>query len=65
MYPLYSSHNLIFVWKDVRLNSTHYIIMRIHNKIELKNIAITHSADVDYKDPMKIYREYTSKKYSF
>ena len=39
--------------------------MRIHNKTELKNIAITHSADVDYKDLMKIYREYTSKKYSF
>ena len=29
--------------KDVRLNSTHYMIMRINNKRELQNIAINHS----------------------
>ena len=31
--------------KDVRLNSTHYLIMKINNKRELQNIAINHSAD--------------------
>ena len=36
--------------KDARLNSTHYLIMKIHNKRELQNIAIDHSADIDYKD---------------
>ena len=36
--------------KDVRLNSTHYLIMKINNKRELQNIAINHSADIDYKD---------------
>ena len=36
------------VWKDVRLNSTHYLIMKIHNKSELQNIATNHSADIDY-----------------
>ena len=41
--------------KDVRLNSTHYLIMKINNKRELKNIAIDHSADIDYQDFMKIY----------
>ena len=35
------------------------------NKRELQNIAINHSADIDYKDFKKIYREYTSKPYSF
>ena len=30
--------------KDVRLNSTHYLIMKI-NKKELQNIAINHSAN--------------------
>ena len=45
--------------KDVRLNSTHYLIMKINNKRELQNIAINHSADIDYKDFMKIYRECT------
>ena len=42
--------------KDVRLNSTHYLIMKINNKRELQNIANNHSADIDYKDFVKIYR---------
>ena len=33
--------------KDVRLNSTH-LIMKVNNKRELQNIAINHSADIDY-----------------
>ena len=45
--------------KDVRLNSTHYLIMKISNKRELQNIVINHSADIDYKGFLKIYREYT------
>ena len=51
--------------KDVRLNSTHFLIMKINNRKELKNIAINHSADIDYKDFVKIYRECTRKPYSF
>ena len=35
--------------KDVRLNSTHYLIMKINNKRELQNIATNHSAYIDYK----------------
>ena len=33
--------------KEVRLNSTHYLIMKTHNKRELQQIAINHSADID------------------
>ena len=51
--------------KVVRLNSTHYLIMKINNKRELQNIAINHSADIDYKDFVKIYRECTKEPYSF
>ena len=51
--------------KDVRLNSTHYLIMKINNKRELQNIAINHSADIDYQDFMKIYRECTKEPYNF
>ena len=51
--------------KEVRLDSTLYFIMKINNKKELQNIAINHSADIDYKDFMKIYRKYTSEPYSF
>ena len=51
--------------KDVRLNSTHYLIMKINNKIELQNIAINHYADIDYGDFIKIYRECTKELYNF
>ena len=53
--------------KDVRLNSTHFVIMRILNKRELalKQIALNHSSDIDFKDFMKIYKECTKEPYSF
>ena len=51
--------------KDVRLNSTHYLIMKINNKGELQNIAINHSSDIDYQDFMEIYRECTKEPYNF
>ena len=39
--------------------------MKINNKRELQNITINHSANIDYKDFMKIYRECTKEPYSF
>ena len=39
--------------------------MKIHNKRELQQIAINHSADTDYKDFMNIYRKCTNKPHSF
>ena len=51
--------------KDVRLNSTHYLIKKINNRRELQNIATNHSADIDYKDFMKIYTECTREPYNF
>ena len=36
--------------KDARLNSTHYILMKIGNKKELKKIAEEKSGHLDYKD---------------
>ena len=51
--------------KDVRLNSTHYLIMKINPRKELQNIAIHHSEDIDYKNFMKIYRECSRELYSF
>ena len=43
--------------KDVRLNSTHFFIMKIPNKRQLQQIAVNHSSDTDFKDFMKIYRK--------
>ena len=51
--------------KDVRLNSTHYLIMKLNNRIELENIETGHSANIDYQDFKKIYRECTKEPYNF
>ena len=51
--------------KDVRLNSAQYLIMKINNKRELQNITINHSADINYKDFIKMYRECTKEPYNF
>ena len=40
--------------KELRLNFTHYLIMKVCNKRELRNIAINHSVDLDYKNVMNI-----------
>ena len=51
--------------KDVRLNSTNFFIMKIPNKRELRQIALNHSSDIDFKDFMKISKKYTAEPYSF
>ena len=51
--------------KDVRLNSTHFFILKIPNKRELQQIALNHSSDIDFKDFMSIYKKCTAEPYSF
>ena len=53
------------VSKDVRLNSTHFFIMKISNKRELQQIVLNQSSDIDFKDFMQIYKKYTTEPYSF
>ena len=74
MFIRYRKLNISFVFitqsyfsvpKDARLNSTHYLIMKINSKRELQNIAIKHSAEIDYQDLIKIYRECTREPYNF
>ena len=51
--------------KGVRLNSTHFFLMKISNKRELHQIALNHSSDIDFKDFIKIYKKCTAEPYSF
>ena len=51
--------------KHVRLNSTHFFIMKIPNKRELQQIALNHSSDIDFNDFMNIYKKCTTEPYSF
>ena len=41
--------------KDVRLNSTHFLIMTVLNKREIQQMALNHSSDIEFKDFIKIY----------
>ena len=51
--------------KDARLNSTHYILMKMGNKRELKSIAAENSGHLDFKDFLKTYNHCTRESYSF
>ena len=53
------------VSKDVRLNSTHFFIMKIPDKRKIHQIALNHSSDIDFKDFMKIYKKRSTELYSF
>ena len=50
--------------KEGRLNSTHYVIMKTQSRKELQNIPQENSVDIDFKDFLKTYKDYTSEPYS-
>ena len=62
---VFISQSSFSVPKDARLNTTHHFIMKINNRIELKNIVTDHSADIDYQDFKKIYRECIKEPFNF
>ena len=51
--------------KIVRLDCTHFFIMKIPNKHEPQQIASKHSSVIDFKDFMNLYEEYIAKPNSF
>ena len=53
---VFITQSYFFVPKDVRLNTTHYFIMKTNNKRELQNIARNHSADTDDKKLRKMHK---------
>ena len=59
------SQSYFKVSKTIRLNATHYFIMKIPNKRKLQQIASNHSSDIDFKAFMKVCKEYTQEPYSF
>ena len=63
--PFFITQSYFKVSEDVRLNITHFFIMKIQNKGELQQIALNHLSDIDFKDFIKIYNNRTEKPYSF
>ena len=51
--------------KDGRLNSTHFFVLKIPNKRELRETALNHSSDIDFQDFLNLYKQFTAKPYSF
>ena len=41
--------------KDIRLNSTHFFVMKIQNKRKLQQITFNHSSDIDFQDFKNLY----------
>ena len=64
IYIVFITQSYFRTPKDARLNSTHYVIMKIQSRKELQNIAQENSGDIDFKDFLKIYKDYTSEPYS-
>ena len=65
IFLIFITQSYFSVPKELKLNCTHYLIMKIHNRRESQNIAPNHSPDIEYKDFMKIYRKCTKEPYSF
>ena len=60
IFLVFITQSYFKVPKDVRLNTTHFFIMKILNKIELRQIAINHSSDIRTEDFVDIYRKCTT-----
>ena len=58
------SQSYFKVSRVVRLNTTHFFIMKIPNKRDVQQIASNQSSDIDFKNFMKIFRKYTAEPYS-
>ena len=43
----------------------HYFIMKVSNRRELQQTVSTHSSNIDFKDFMKLYKDFTKEPYSF
>ena len=51
--------------KITRLNAAHYFVMKIPNKRELQQIVSNDLSDIDFKNFMKLYKDYSKESYSF
>ena len=51
--------------KEVRVNSTHFFIMKIPNERELQQIALNYLSDIDFNGFIRIYKKCTAEPYSF
>ena len=51
--------------KNIRLNSTHYFVIKVPSKRGLQQIWFNHFSDIDLQDFMNLYRKSTAEPISF
>ena len=59
------SQSYFKVPKTIRLNAMHYFIMKTPNKKVFQQIASNRSSNINFKDFMKVYKDYTKDPYLF
>ena len=62
---LFITQSYFTVRNDVRLNATLFFVIKIQNRRQLHEIAITHTSDIDFAEFKRLYRRYMAKPYSF
>ena len=53
------------VARDVRLNATHFFIMKILRKRELQQISTNHSSDIDFDEFKRLYINFHAEPFLF
>ena len=62
---VFITQSCLAVPKNIRLNSTHYFVMKIPNKRKLQQIPFNQSSDIEFQDFINLYKKCTEKPYSF
>ena len=62
---VFITQSYFWVLKDIRLNTRHFFIMRISNRRELQDVAISHSFDINFDEFKRLSRSYRVDRYSF
>ena len=51
--------------ENIRLNSTHYFVMKVPSKRQLQQIAFNHSSDIDFQEFMNLYKNVLQNHFRF
>ena len=56
---VFLAQSYLNVPKTIRLNTTHYFIIKIVNEKELQQIELNYLSDIGFKNFIKLYKDYT------
>ena len=63
IYFVFITQSYFAVPKNIRLNSTHYFVMKIPNKRELQQTVFNYLGDTDFHNFMNLHKKCTAKPY--